>query len=159
MSKVSHATAKLSQLTVVLTLIIAACTGSPARAESAATTQPRSSAQLEQLVAPISLYPDSLLAQVLMASTYPLEVVQAARWVRENSNVTGKALEDAMQKQKWDESVKALTAVTQTLQMMNDRLKWTQDLGDAFLAQQSDVLDAVQRLRARADSASASLIA
>ena len=153
MSKVSHATAKLRQLTVAFTLIIAACTGSPARAESAATTQPRSSEQLEQLVAPIALYPDSLLAQVLMASTYPLEVVQAARWVRENSNVTGKALEDAMQTQQWDPSVKALTSVPQTLQMMNDKLDWTQQLGDAFLAQQQDVLDAVQRLRGRADAA------
>ena len=88
-----------------------------------------------------------------MASTYPLEVVEAARWSRDNSKMTGKALEDAMQKQAWDPSVKALTAVPETLQMMNDQLKWTQDLGDAFLAQQSDVLDAVQRLRARADAA------
>ena len=153
MSKVSRATANLRRWTAVLALIIAAFTGSPARAESAATAQPRSSAQLEQLVAPIALYPDSLLAQVLMASTYPFEVVQAARWVRENSNVTGKALEDAMQNQQWDPSVKALTSVPQTLQMMNDKLDWTQQLGDAFLAQQQDVLDAVQRLRGRADAA------
>jgi hypothetical protein len=125
---------------------------SPSRAQQQ-STQTLSTAQIEQLVAPIALYPDSLLSQVLMASTYPLEVVEAARWSRDNSKMTGKALEDAMQKQAWDPSVKALTAVPETLQMMNDQLKWTQDLGDAFLAQQSDVLDAVQRLRARADAA------
>ena len=88
-----------------------------------------------------------------MASTYPLEVVEAARWSQANSGMTGQALEDAMQKQSWDPSVKALTAVPQTLQMMNDKLEWTRELGDAFLAQQSDVLDAVQRLRQRADNA------
>src|SRR5262249_31332139 len=110
-------------------------------------------AQLEQLVAPIALYPDSLLSQVLMASTYPLEAVEAARWSQANPGVTGQALEDAMQKQSWDPSVKALTAVPQTLQMMNDKLEWTRELGDAFLAQQADGLDAVQRLRQRADNA------
>jgi hypothetical protein len=114
---------------------------------------PRTAPQLEQLVAPIALYPDALLSQVLMASTYPLEVVAAARWVQANPGVTGKALEDAMQKQSWDPSVKALTAVPQTLQMMNDKLDWTRNLGDAFLAQQANVLDAVQRLRQRADDA------
>jgi hypothetical protein len=87
-----------------------------------------------------------------MASTYPLEVVAAARWAQTNPNVSGDALKDAMAKQMWDPSVKALTAVPQTLQMMSDKLDWTQQLGDAFLAQQSDVLDAVQRLRARADA-------
>ena len=122
-----------------------------ARAESAASPA-RTSAQLEQLVAPIALYPDSLLSQILMASTYPLEVIEAARWVQGNPGVTGQALEDAMQKQQWDPSVKALTAIPQTLQMMSDKLDWTQQMGDAFLAQQADVLDAVQRLRARADN-------
>src|SRR3974390_922191 len=114
---------------------------------------PRTTAQLEQLVAPIALYPDALLSQILMASTYPLEAGAAGRWVQANPGVTGKALEDAMEKQPWDPSVKALTAVPQTLQMMNDKLDWTRDLGDAFLAQQSGVLDAVQRLRQRADNA------
>jgi hypothetical protein len=122
-----------------------------ARAQSVAAPA-RSTAQLEQLVAPIALYPDALLSQTLMASTYPLEVVEAARWSQQNSNVTGQGLEEAMQRQSWDPSVKALTAIPQTLQMMNDRLSWTQELGDAFLAQQQDVLDAVQRLRARADA-------
>ncbi|MDH5221755.1 MAG: DUF3300 domain-containing protein [Betaproteobacteria bacterium] len=109
-----------------------------------------SSEQIEQLVAPIALYPDALVAQVLMASTYPLEVVQAARWTKENPKVTGKALEDAMQKQPWDASVKSLTATPQVLAMMNDKLDWMQKLGDAFLASQKDVLDGVQRLRKKA---------
>lgn len=106
--------------------------------------------ELEQLVAPVALYPDSLLAQVFMASTYPLEVVEAARWSKSNPKVTGDALEQAMQQQSWDPSVKSLTAFPQVLAMMNDQLDWTQKLGDAFLAQQKDVLDAVQRLRAKA---------
>ena len=117
-----------------------------------AATPARTTAQVEQLVAPVALHPDALLSQILMASTYPLEVVEAARWSRDNPGVTGTALEEAMQKQTWDPAVKALTAVPQVLQMMNDKLQWTQDLGDAFLAQQTDVLDAVQRLRARADA-------
>jgi uncharacterized membrane protein YgcG len=106
--------------------------------------------QVEQLVAPIALYPDALVAQVLMASTYPLEVVQAARWSKANPKVTGKALEDAMQKQSWDPSVKSLTATPQVLQMMNDKLDWMQQLGDAFLANEKEVLDGVQRLRKKA---------
>jgi hypothetical protein len=107
---------------------------------------------LDRLLAPIALYPDPLLAQVLMASTYPLEVVEAARWVKANPKVSGKALEDAMAKQSWDPAVKSLTAVPQVLQQMNDNLDWMQKLGDAFLAQQQDVMDTVQGLRARADA-------
>jgi len=109
--------------------------------------------QIEALVAPIALYPDALLAQILMASSYPLEVVKAARWVKDNPKLTGSALESAMQQQPWDPSVKALTAVPQVLTMMNDRLDWTQQLGDAFLGQQEDVMVAVQVLRARAKAA------
>jgi len=108
--------------------------------------------ELDQLMAPIALYPDALLAQVLMASTYPLEIVQAARWIKANPKVTGKALEDAMLKQTWDPAVKALTSVPQVLQQMNEKLDWTQKLGDAFLAQQADVMDTVQLLRAKADA-------
>ncbi|HKA39036.1 MAG TPA: DUF3300 domain-containing protein [Burkholderiales bacterium] len=109
--------------------------------------------ELEQLVAPIALYPDSLVAQVLMASTYPLEIVEATRWSKANPNLKDKALQDALEKQKWDPSVKSLTAFPQTLQMLNEKLDMTQKLGDAFLAQQKDVLDAVQRLRAKAQAA------
>jgi hypothetical protein len=120
----------------------------PAASQQAAAAF--SKEQIEQLVAPIALYPDALVAQVLMASTYPLEVVQAARWSKANPKVTGKALEDAMQKQPWDASVKSLTATPQVLEMMNDKLDWMQKLGDAFLAQQKEVLDGVQRLRSKA---------
>ncbi|HRL77153.1 MAG TPA: DUF3300 domain-containing protein [Candidatus Accumulibacter phosphatis] len=107
---------------------------------------------LDRLLAPIALYPDALLAQILMASTYPLEVVEAARWSKANPKVTGKALEDAMAKQSWDPAVRALTSVPQVLQQMNDNLDWMQKLGDAFLAQQQDVMNTVQGLRARAEA-------
>ena len=106
-----------------------------------------------QLVAPIALYPDTLLGQILTASTYPLEVVKAARWSRANPKVKGEALESAMQQQPWDPSVKALAAVPQVLAMMSDKLEWTQSLGDAYLAQPDDIAAAVQQLRARADAA------
>ncbi|MFD2183537.1 DUF3300 domain-containing protein [Rhodoplanes azumiensis] len=132
-----------------------AAAGASAGTPAATTPQQQtlSREQLEALVAPIALYSDDLLSQVLMASTYPLEIVQAARWQKANANLSGAALQDALQKQPWDASVKALVAVPQTLTMLNDQLDWTQKLGDAFLAQQGDVLDAVQRLRARADAA------
>src|SRR5574341_2255900 len=110
-------------------------------------------AELHQLLAPIALYPDALVAQILMAATYPLEVVLAARWVRANPNVTGPQLEEAMQQQPWDPSVKSLTAFPQVLAMMDAHLDWTQKLGDAFLAQQENVLATVQTLRAKAQAA------
>jgi hypothetical protein len=109
--------------------------------------------QLDELLAPIALYPDALLAQILMAATYPLEVVEAARWQKANPDLKEKALEDALQKQSWDPSVKSLTAVPQVLTMMNEKLDWTTKLGDAFLAQQQDVLKTTQSLRAKADQA------
>jgi len=106
--------------------------------------------ELEALVAPIALYPDDVLAQVLMASTYPLEIVHAARWSKEHPNLKGDNAIKAVQDQPWDVSVKSLVAFPQVLEPMNDKLDWTQKLGDAFLAQEKDVLAAVQRLRARA---------
>lgn len=109
-----------------------------------------SQAELDQMLAPIALYPDALLAQIFMASTYPLEVVSAARWVKANPKVTGKALESAMQKQTWDPSVKSLTAFPSVLQMMNEKIEWTQQLGDAFLAQREDMMKSVQALRQKA---------
>jgi hypothetical protein len=90
---------------------------------------------------------------MLMASTYPQEVAEAARWSQANPGVTAEALDEAMQKEAWDPSVKGLTAIPQILQMMSDKLDWTQALGDAFLARQQSVLDAIQRLRTRADAA------
>ena len=124
----------------------------PAAAEPTAAPQPLSNEKIDQMVAPIALYPDNLLGQILAASTYPLEVVFAARWVAANPKVTGQALEDAMQQQAWDPSVKALTAVPQVLQMMSDKVEWTRDLGDAYLSQPDDIAASVQRLRARADA-------
>jgi hypothetical protein len=108
--------------------------------------------QIDALVSPIALYPDTLMAEVLMASTYPLEVVQAARWMEQNKNLKGDALKAEVDKQGWDESIKSLTATPDVLKMMSDKLDWTQKLGDAVLAQQTDVMDSVQRLRAKADA-------
>ena len=125
----------------------------PPPAAAVQPSAPLSREQLEQLVAPIALYPDSLIAQILMASTYPLEIVQAARWSKQHPAVKSAQLEAAMQQQPWDPSVKSLTAVPQVVTMMSDKLDWTQRLGDAFLGQQKDVLDAVQRLRAKAQAA------
>ena len=107
--------------------------------------------QIQQLVAPIALYPDALLAQVLTASTYPLEVAMAARWSEKNQNLKGTALEDAMQKEQWDPSVKGLTSVPQVLAMMNEKLDWTNQLGEAFLAQPNDIQIGVQALRKQAE--------
>ena len=106
--------------------------------------------QLDALVAPIALYPDTLLAQVLMASTYPLEVVQAERWASEHKNLDGDRLKTEVEKQAWDDSVKSLAATPSVLTMMSKKLDWTQKLGDAVLAQQPDVMDAIQRLRSKA---------
>lgn len=103
--------------------------------------------QLDQLVAPIALYSDPLLAQVLIASTYPLEVVQAERWLEKNKDLKGEALDEALVKEDWDDSINALVEVPAVLEMMNKDLDWTSQLGDAVLAQQADVMGAVQRLR------------
>jgi len=106
--------------------------------------------ELDQLLAPIALYPDSLLSQILMASTYPLEVVQADRWAKQNKDLSGDALGAALEKQTWDPSVKSLVNFPQVLTMMSEKLDWTQKLGDAFLAQQKDVMGTVQKLRKKA---------
>src|SRR5215813_8576965 len=121
-------------------------------APAAASDQLLKPEELDALVAPIALYPDNLLASVLMAATYPLEVVQADRWVTENKNLKGDNLKTAAEKQAWDDSVKALAATPSVLSMMSSKLDWTQKLGDAVLAQQPDVMDAVQRLRSRAQA-------
>jgi len=125
----------------------------PFPAAAPAVEQKLSDAQLEQLAAPIALHPDSLLAQIMTASTYPLEVEMAARWAKANPGLKGKELENAMQRQNWDPSVKALTAVPQVLQMMSDKLEWTRQLGDAYLAQPDDLTGAIQRLRSKAADA------
>ena len=120
---------------------------------AAAPTQPLLKApELDQLVAPIALHPDPLLSEILIAATYPLEVVQADRWAKSNKTLKGDALTGAIAKQSWDDSVKSLVQVPTVLAMMAEQLDWTQKLGDAMLAQQSDVMDAIQRLRTRAQS-------
>jgi Protein of unknown function (DUF3300) len=109
--------------------------------------------EIDALVAPIALYPDSLLSQIFMASTYPLEIVEASRWAKQNKNLKGDALAQALEKQDWDPSVRSLVNFPDVLSNMSEKLDWTQKLGDAFLSQQKEVMDAVQRLRAKAEAA------
>ncbi|HEY0235008.1 MAG TPA: DUF3300 domain-containing protein, partial [Afipia sp.] len=123
--------------------------GSPQPSSTAGLLKPE---ELDQLLAPIALYPDALLSEVLMASTYPLEVVEGDRWAKANSGLKGDQLKAAVDKQTWDDSIKSLVATPDVLAMMSAKLAWTQKLGDAVLAQQPDVMDGIQRLRAKADA-------
>src|SRR3984893_5146541 len=109
--------------------------------------------QLDSLVAPIALYPDPLLAQTLAASTYPLEIIQLEQWMKKNKDLKGKALADAVEKQKWDPSIQAMAVFPDVVKQLAENVSWTSDLGNAFLAQQTDVMDAVQRMRAKAQAA------
>src|SRR4029453_16420453 len=106
--------------------------------------------QLDSLVAPIALYPDAMLAQTLAASTYPLEVMQLDQWMDKNKNLKDKALADAVAKQPWDPSVQSMAAFPDVVQRMGENIQWMTDVGNAVLAQQKDVMDAVQRMRAKA---------
>ena len=149
-------------ITVVATVITGLATvnaqttaAQPAAAPAAGAptpskTPPFKKEELEAIVAPIALYPDALIAQIFMASTYPLEIVEAARWSKANPSVTGDAVAGAVQSQTWDPSVKSLCAFPSVLSNMNDKIDWTQKLGDAFLAQQKEVMEAVQVLRGKA---------
>ncbi len=128
-----------------------------ARAQDAAPSQASAQAaipqeKLDSLLAPIALYPDELLAQTLMASTYPLDVVEAARFVKANRELKGDALDQAVLKKNWDPSVQSLTAFPQVLEMMDDKIEWTQELGDAFLSDKQRVMQTVQSLRQKADA-------
>ncbi|HEX4971625.1 MAG TPA: DUF3300 domain-containing protein, partial [Steroidobacteraceae bacterium] len=118
-----------------------------AAAESAVSIPPD---QLDSLVSPIALYPDPLLAQVLAASTYPLELVQLQQWLQKNPGVKDKALVDAVSKQPWDPSIQAMAGLPDLVRRLVNDIQWTTDLGNAFLAQQNDVMDAVQRMRHKA---------
>jgi len=109
--------------------------------------------QLDSLVAPIALYPDPLLAQVLAASTYPLEIIQLQQWLPQHKGQKDQALVEAVQKEDWDPSVQAMASLPDVVKQLAENVKWTTDLGNAFLAQQSDVMDAVQRMRAKAKGA------
>src|SRR3954470_1152881 len=106
--------------------------------------------QLDSLVAPIALYPDPLLAQTLVASTYPLEIVQLHQWMAKNAQLKDQALVDAVAKQPWDPSIQSMAAVPEVVKRLADDIQWTTDLGNAFLAQQPEVLDAVQVMRKKA---------
>jgi Protein of unknown function (DUF3300) len=146
-------------LTGALALLLAAQTGyaqdTPPPMNTGQNAPVFNTEELDQILAPIALYPDQLLAQVLMASTYPLEIVQAERWAKDpnNAKLTGDPLAAAIEQQSWDPSVKSLVPFPQVLQMMNEKLDWTQKLGDAFLAHQQDVMNSVQRLRKQAQAA------
>ena len=122
--------------------------GNPA----SAAPPPFKTEELDALLAPIALYPDSLLVQILMAATYPLEVVQAARWSKANPKLNGDAAIKKVEGESWDVSVKSLVAFPSILEMMNEKLDWTQKLGDAFLGQQKDVMASVQHLRQQAQN-------
>jgi len=124
--------------------------------ESAPQSAPSfSQPQLDQMMAPIALYPDSLVGQILMASTYPLEIVEASRWLQNTNNAAlrGDQLAAAIEQQPWDPSVKSLVPFPQVLHMMDSNIQWTEQVGDAFLAQQPAVMDSVQRLRQQAEAA------
>jgi len=145
-------------LTWLLVLLLMAPTGlgaqQPAQGQATGTVQTYTytQEQLDQLLAPIALYPDTLLSQILMASTYPLEVVEADRWLKQNQNLSGDALDAALKDKPWDVSVKSLCHFPQTLSMMDEKLQETTDLGNAFLGQQDQVMDTIQKLRQRAQA-------
>src|SRR5271170_5918082 len=109
--------------------------------------------QLDGLVAPIALYPDELLSQIFVASTYPLELVQAWQWLQRNPGLTGPSLTQAAQQENWDPSIQALVVFPDLVKRLNQDITWTTNLGNAFLAQQPDVMDAVQRMRLQAQQA------
>lgn len=144
---VKHAFRQLLALLVSVSVAFAQ-TQPPAPRNAAATQQ-----ELDQMLAPIALYPDSLLSQIFMASTYPLEVVEAARWSRANPGLKGEAAVSAVGERDWDASVKSLAAFPQVLAMMDQQLEWTARLGDVFIAQEPQVMETVQNLRQKAYAA------
>jgi Protein of unknown function (DUF3300)/Chaperone of endosialidase len=139
-------------LAILLLVPLAAYAQNQTTPSSTSSDQLLKPEQLDALVAPVALYPDDLLSLVLMASTYPLEVVEADRWVKANKNLKGDQLKGAVDKQGWDDSVKSLAATPDVLSMMSSKLDWTQNLGNAVLAQQPDVMDAIQRMRTKAEA-------
>jgi Protein of unknown function (DUF3300) len=152
--RVEQRIVRLAGLLLCAVLIGFANAQSPERSANTSLTGTGrlSPAQLDQLTAPIALYPDPLLGSILAAATYPLEVVEAARWLEDPAHAAlkGEALAAALEPQSWDPSVKFVVSFSEVLRMMNSNLEWTEELGDAFLAQQAEVMDSVQRLRQRA---------
>jgi Protein of unknown function (DUF3300) len=145
-----------------LALLFATCpqNGSASQDQSAPSQSPQgppyttqTPEELQRLVAPIALYPDSLVAQILAAATFPEQVVEANRWVQEHPDLKGDALAQAVDQMQWDPSVKALTAFPSVLGNMDKNLSWTSSLGDASYNQQQDVMDAVQVMRQKAEAA------
>jgi Protein of unknown function (DUF3300) len=143
----------MQRRTLMATCAAALCLGWLRTVRAQDGRRPFTREELDQMLAPIALYPDALLSQTLMAATYPLEVVEAARWSRANPGLKGDAAVAAVANRDWDVSVKSLTAFPQVLANMDAHLDWTQKLGDAMLGQQQDVADSVQRLRAEAAAA------
>src|SRR5713101_7891643 len=147
---------------LLLPLLFAACpqnvsahqdAQAPPQAPQGPPYRQQSPEQLQQLVAPIALYPDSLVSQILAASTFPEQVVEADRWVQSNPDLKDDALGQAVDQQPWDPSVKALTGFPSVLGNMDKNLAWTSSLGDAYYNQQPDVVEAVQVMRRRAQEA------
>jgi len=135
-------------LTVVLAVLLAAPIGAFAQGKQASHTF--SQQELDQMLAPIALYPDSLLAQILVASTFPDQVVEADRWLKDHKGLSGDRLNNKLDKMDWDLSVKALVPFPQVLAMMDEQLDWTRKLGEAFLAQQKQVMASIQNMRSKA---------
>ena len=155
--KLFHGAIAILGLALISSGWLGAQTPAPPPAQSQAMTTTNEAPklpnnQLDSLVAPIALYPDQLLSQTLVAATYPLEVIQLQQWMEKNKNLKGQALSDEVEKQSWDPSIQAMAAFPDVVNRMSDNIQWTTDLGNAFLAQQSDVLDAIQRMRATAQS-------
>jgi hypothetical protein len=141
---------RVRALAGAMILLLVVSQGSFAQQSSGAATFKQE--ELEQILAPIALHPDALVSQILMASTYPLEVALAERWARQNASLKGDALTAALEKQDWDPSVKSLVNFPQVLTMMSEKLDWTQKLGDVFLEDEKGVLDTIQKLRAKAQA-------
>lgn len=148
----------IRNVVAIICAVVLVPRGMSLQATTPATQQPQASGntqkvppdQLDSLVAPIALYPDPMLAQTLAASTYPLEMVQLQQWLQKNKNLKDKALVDAVEKQNWDPSVQAMAALPDVVKQLTENVKWMTDLGNAFLAQQDDVMAAVQRMRKKA---------
>jgi len=148
----------LALLLVASTMLATAPTGFAYPANEPTSATPVQSAQqtpeqLQQLVAPIALYPDALVAQILAAATYPDQVVEADRWMQQHPDLKGKQLGDEVDKQPWDPSVKSLVEFPSVLANMDKNLSWTSSLGDAYVNQEQDVMNAVQVMRDRAEKA------
>ena len=153
MSKFQKLIAVVCAVSLMLTCAVLLAQDPPAQQPPPPPAPVLTPEQLDTLVAPVALYPDPLLSQVLAASTYPLEVVEANQWLLQNKNLKGQPLLDAARQQNWDASVQALVALPDVLTRLNQDVRWTTDLGNAFLAQQADVMAAVQRMRGKAEAA------